>query len=928
MHLTNFASRILLVLVLIGQTLAFTDYLLKSCSQSGFCLRNRHYAREMQKARKQEAYSIDPTSIQTQDTDHSFQANILKRVPSQNGGEASGKTIVLPLFVDILDGGKVRFKINELRNSTLERGVDVINPKRYDEAYMWAFDKSANVSPADVDISTSYWPSRRDDIEIKSKDSEVSVRVHLTKFRIEIFYRGKLVLVVNDRMLLNVEHQRSLQENASQKLPEELTFNDFEDSFQYSKEDSLPFGPESVALDFTLIGINDVYGIPEHADSLRLKDTQNTEPYRLFNVDVFEYNLQAKTPMYGAIPLMIGAKPGFAAGVFWVNSADTWVDIEYDESETKTHWISEAGVIDVMIFLADNPLEVTSAYTEVTGRPQLPMISSIGYHQCRWNYNDEKDVLTVDSQMDKAGIPYDFIWLDLEYTDDKKFFTWKPDAFPNPERMLRKLWKLGRNLVTLIDPHLKINYNVSELVETSKSSVRNHDDSSYHGHCWPGESIWIDTLSSSARKVWRQLIDGFLMNYDNLHIWNDMNEPSIFSGPETTAPKDLLHGGGFEERSVHNLYGLTVHEATYEAMKESYSNKAKRPFLLTRSFFAGSQRTAATWTGDNVANWDYLHISVPMCLTNNIVGYPFIGADIAGFSGDPTPELLIRWYQAGVWYPFFRGHAHIDAERREPYLLQEPVRSIVRDIIRLRYSLLPTFYTAFHVSSINGTPIMNPLFYVHPELEGVYDIDDQFYLGQTGLLVKPVTEEGATEVSVFFPSGLFYEYESMKSFSIDKPRRITIDAPLEKLPLFIEGGTIIVRRDRYRRSSKLMANDPITLLVAPNKEGRASGKLYTDDGETFAFQTGEYIDISFDYEQGVLTSRINHKPSDGQLFASKIEKIIIAKGDAAQSSSYALLKKGSNEWMQSVEYSEESNFITIKNPHLNLQEMWSMILHG
>ncbi|SCU78050.1 LADA_0A03532g1_1 [Lachancea dasiensis] len=921
---SHLASKLFFILVLASHTLAFTDYLLKSCSQSGFCSRNRHYAREMEMAEKS-AYSIDTQSIQMNTLNHTFQANILKKVSC--GPQLGDKTIILPLFIDMLEGGKLRFKIDEVRDVAPDDELRVLNPNRYDGASSWAFDKHANVSHTHVDVARSIWPFGRYSLFINSKDSAVAAKIYLKKFRLELFYHGKLVLVVNDRMLLNIEHRRTLEENALHKLPEELAFNDFEDTFTYSKDDSLPFGPESVALDFTLVGIHDVYGIPEHADSLRLKDTRGSDPYRLFNVDVFEYNLQAKTPMYGAIPLMIGTNAEYSAGVFWVNAADTMVDIEYHDQDTKTHWISEAGIIDVMIFLADTPLQITSSYTEVTGRPQLPMISSIGYHQCRWNYNDEKDVLTVDSQMDKAGIPYDVIWLDLEYTNDKKFFTWKPDAFPDPHKMLKKLWKYGRNLVTLIDPHLKVKYAVSEMIESNNASVKNSLGDSYHGHCWPGESIWIDTLGASAREIWGNFVHNFLRKYDNLHIWNDMNEPSIFSGPETTAPKDLVHAGGFEERSVHNLYGLTVHEATYDAMKSSYSAKDRRPFVLTRSFYAGSQRTAAVWTGDNVANWDYLKESIPMCLSNNIAGFPFIGADVAGFSGNPSAELLIRWYQAGIWYPFFRGHAHIDATRREPYLLQEPAKSLVRSAIRLRYSLLPTFYTAFHDSSVNGTPIMNPMFYMHPQVGQAYGIDDQFYLGQTGLLVKPITEQGVSEIDMFFPKGLFYEFsEALTSFSVDEPKILTIDAPLEKQPIFIEGGHIIVKRDRYRRSAKLMENDPFTLVIAPDTVGRASGRLYLDDGETFSYQKGAFLEVHLEFEDCMLKSLVKHQPIGTHNFAGKVDKIVIANPNLRRPRHFAIIRQGTEEWKQELKHTENMGVITIENPLLDFNKEWSLDL--
>ncbi|SCW00556.1 LAFE_0C06810g1_1 [Lachancea fermentati] len=899
---------------------AFSDYLLKTCAQSGFCHRNRQYASNIQES-KRSPYSIDPSHLIFNDPLHTLRGTVVKRIPQENGSE---QVIELPFTLDLLEGSKAHFTIDELRDPVNVK--EPLNTRRYNETLSWALHESANLFPTpNVKVTKPKSLSRDKQLILKSEDKSIKMKLHLKTFKIEVFYMEDLVMTINDRMLLNLEHLRKPENNAENKLPEEIIFNDFHDDFQYSREDTIPFGPESVALDLTFNGMENVYGIPEHADSLRLKDTTDSDPYRLFNVDVFEYNTDSKMPMYGAIPLMIGTRPGVSAGVFWANAADTWIDIKYDESNTKTHWISEAGIIDVIIFFAETPLEITKAYTNLTGTPSLPLLSAVGYHQCRWNYNDERDVLTVDYEMDKAEIPYDFIWLDLEYTEDKKYFTWKPEAFPNPQKMLKKLWKVGRNMVTLIDPHIKVGYDISETIERSGTAVKNSINEIYHGHCWPGESIWIDSFSRKAQGVWGKFVSKFVKNANNLFIWNDMNEPSIFSGPETTAPKDLLHDGGYEERSVHNLYGLTLHETTYNSLKQGYAKENKRPFVLTRAFFAGSQRSAATWTGDNVANWDYLKISIPMCLTNNIAGFPFIGADIAGFSGNPSDELLVRWYQTGMWYPFFRAHAHIDTLRREPYLLKESVKSIVRDVIRLRYALLPTFYTAFHDASVSGVPVMNPIFYEKPTLEETYRIDDEFYLGRSGLLVKPVTEEGCMSTQVFFPPGIFYDYFTLQSFSMEKSGYRDVDVSEETLPLFIEGGHIIVRKDRYRRSARLMARDPFTLLIAPNATQEASGNLYVDDGETYSYQEGNYLDVLFTLKDGILESSISHYPADRSLGSNLIEDIIIATPNFQKPSGTILIQQGDMRKEVNVQVDPYHRYFKIPNPLLEIGKPWTIL---
>ncbi|CCH58784.1 hypothetical protein TBLA_0A10040 [Henningerozyma blattae CBS 6284] len=935
------SKRLICLSLLVVYSFAFTDYLLKKCGESGFCNRNRFYSNNILNS-KNNYYSLDETSLNFDSNSNILYANVIKTIPSHQittdndtiSHSNEELKITLPITISMLDSA-VRFTMDEARSErhdVLEDfSSDLLSIQRYNETSNWSFDPKNNI-PIEKFLKFN---QLKNIVEISNEDESIKLNVYQDQFKIEIFYKGKLAMVLNDRLFLNVEHLRNEDDNDLNLLPEESSFNSFEDNFQYSKDDTLPFGPESVALDFTLIDSTHVYGIPEHADSLLLKDTSGSEPYRLYNVDVFEYNLDSKMPMYGAIPLLIGLHNDdthqdnqFVSGVFWNNAADTWIDINYnnDLQNTKTHWMSESGIIDTIIFFTNSPLELSKKFTDLTGKPALPLLSSIGYHQCRWNYNDELDVLTVDSEMDRNHIPYDFIWLDLEYTDDRKYFTWKPNSFPNPKRLLQKLQRLGRNLVVLIDPHIKNDYPISNEMIVNDVAVKNHKGTPFIGICWPGKSLWIDTFNQLGQKIWNEFFQKFLYeNVNNLFIWNDMNEPSIFDGPETSAPKDLIHSGGFEERSVHNVYGLTVHESTYESVKQIYSKSDRRPFILTRSFFAGSQRTAAVWTGDNVATWDYLRMSIPMMLTNGIAGFPFIGSDVAGFSGDPEMELIARWYQAGMWYPFFRAHAHIDSKRREPYLFNEPLKSIVRDIIQLRYKLLPTLYTLFHESSVKGVPIVTPMFYNKPQYKELYSIDDQFYMGDSGILVKPIVEKKVEQTEMIFTPGIYYEYYSLTPMIIDELKWETIITPLNRLPFFIEGGHIITTRDKYRRSSLLMQNDPFSLIVAPSMNGAAQGKIYLDDGNTFEYLTEEYLDFEFEMINGnKIIGKLNHLPKNLEKIGNlSINKIIIAKGQLAFNQETVTIKQNDSTFTCAI--INEENRLVILNPGINLINDWEII---
>lgn len=642
-------------------------------------------------------------------------------------------------------------------------------------------------------------------------------------------------------------------------------------------------------------------------------------------------------------------------GVFWLNPAELWIDIVKSKpsinplslgsrakTTTHTHWMFESGLLDVFVFLGPTPKSVTKAYGELTGYSQLPPYFSIAYHQCRWNYVSQEDVKNVDRKFDKHQIPYDIIWLDIEYTQEKKYFTWNPDTFSDPIDMQKQLDQHQRKLVAIIDPHIKNapNYPVVDELKSKSLAVNNKDGAIYEGWCWPGSSHWVDCFNPAATEWWKTLFkyDRWKGTTRNTFLWNDMNEPSVFNGPETTMPKDNIHHGGWEHRDVHNLNGLTYTNATYQALIERKKGEIQRPFVLTRSYFAGSQRLGAMWTGDNLASWDHLAASVPMILNNGISGFPFAGADVGGFFGNPEKELLTRWYQAGIFYPFLRAHAHIDTRRREPYLLGEPYVGIVARALRLRYALLPAWYTAFHEASIDGTPILRPQYFQFPGDEHGFHIDDQFYLGSTGILVKPVLREGADSVDIYISDAEPY-YDYFDYTIIRGPGLISLPAPLDKIPILMQGGHIIPRRDRPRRSSGLMRWDPFTLVVALDSNGNAEGTLYLDDGESFDYVTGAYIHRRFQFSQEgkklISENLARHKGKMTQEFSDamkdvRVERIILiglAKG-WSDKTSVKVSEEKRKPWTALVDVHPaeggRASWAVVRNPKVAIGSDWTL----
>ncbi|XP_059811360.1 neutral alpha-glucosidase AB isoform X2 [Hypanus sabinus] len=716
----------------------------------------------------------------------------------------------------------------------------------------------------------------------------------------------------------------------------------WEETFK-THTDSKPNGPTSVGLDFSLPGFEHVYGIPEHADNLKLKTTDGGDPYRLYNLDVFQYEIFNPMALYGAVPLMLAHNVRRTMGIFWLNAAETWVDISSNTAgktlfgkmldyvqganeipQTDVRWMSESGIIDVFLLLGPSPFDVFKQYASLTGTQALPPLFAIAYHQCRWNYNDEDDVRTVDASFDEHDIPYDVIWLDIEHTDGKRYFTWDPNKFPNPKEMLQNLASKNRKMVSIVDPHIKIDsgYKIHNAIQSKNLYVKTKDGNDYEGWCWPGSAGYPDFTNPELRSWWASMFayNQYEGSMDNLYTWNDMNEPSVFNGPEVTMHKDNVHMGGWEHRDIHNLYAFYVQMATAEG-QILRSGGTERPFVLTRGFFAGSQRYGAVWTGDNSAEWDHLKVSVPMCLSLALVGISFCGADVGGFFRHPSADLLVRWYQAAAYQPFFRAHAHLDTPRREPWLFGDDNKQLIRAAIRERYTLLPYWYTAFYHTYRTGEPVMRPMWVEFPRDTETFGLDEQYMIGNA-LLVRPVVEQNARGVLVYLPGNGEFWYDTHTHQRHASPQNLYLTVTLSSIPVYQRGGTIIARKERVRRSSSCMHNDPYTLYVALDAQNSAEGDLFVDDGHTFNFETkGEYLHRRFTFARNSLTSR-SATPKGHFSTPAWIERVVVL-GTRKPSSVVLKLPDGTESRLD-FEYNTEPSVLTIRKPAVNVASDWTL----
>jgi len=592
--------------------------------------------------------------------------------------------------------------------------------------------------------------------------------------------------------------------------------------------------------------------------------------------------------------------------------------------------MSESGVVDVFLLPGPSPQELFAQYASLTGYTPLPPLFSLGYHQCRWNYNDEADVRYVHGQFEELDLPYDVLWLDIEHTDGKRYFTWDSFKFPKPKEMQAELAATGRKMVTIVDPHIKrdSNYKVYQEAHEKKLFIQNKDGAEFNGWCWPGDSAYLDFTSAAVRDWWagRFAYDVYEGSTPSLYTWNDMNEPSVFNGPEVSMQKDAKSLSGVEHREWHNLYGMYMQRATAEGLLQRNEKRDKRPFVLSRSFYAGSQRWGAIWTGDNACKWDHLVASVPMLLTLGLCGITFSGADVGGFLGkgggygDPDAELFTRWFEAGAYTPFFRGHAHHDSARREPWTFGDETTQTLREVAKERYQLLAYWYTVFRHAEQTGTPTMRPLWVHYPADEKTWDMSDQWLVG-SDLLVRPVTQQGATSAPVYLPGSQPW-YAVRDGTKHAAPATPTVEAPLGAVPVFQRGGSILPRQMRLRRASSLMKLDPYTLVVAPDADGAAAGTLYLDAGDGFEYLDGAYAERRYELAAGVLTSTAVHA-SDAFTPPNMLERLELL---GTKPPGKVLLESGGETRELEATWSEATGRTVVRKPGVPMAADWTIRL--
>src|SRR5215216_6714722 len=592
----------------------------------------------------------------------------------------------------------------------------------------------------------------------------------------------------------------------------------------------------------------------------RTSGLEKTGSHQVFyNVDPPLGHTASFNNLYSSIPFTFSMTAGKAHGLFFDNTHRVEFDLAL-EDEDRAYYGAEGGAVVYYVFCGPTPREVVDRYTELTGRTPMPPLWTLGNQQCRYSYMNEEEVREVARGFRERDIPCDVIYLDIHYMDGYRVFTWNEDRFPNPRRLISDLRNQGFRVVTIVDPGVKVDENYSVYAEGRERDLycKTREGEEYHNVVWPDVTAFPDFNNPETRRWWgenqRALTDAGVAG-----LWCDMNEPALFIPHVSTLPDDVVHPGGRagaakRHAQLHNTYGSLMARAAREGLLALRPDE--RPFVITRAGYAGLQRHAMHWTGDNSSWWEHLWMSMPQLQNLALSGIAWAGVDVGGFGGDTNGELLARWTEFGIFQPYCRNHTTIGTRRQEPWAFGEPYESVCRDMIKLRQRLLPYLYTLFDECHRTGAPILRPLLFEYPEDETTYTADDEFLLGDA-LLVAPITRPGIEHRHVYLPEGIWFHYYSGERFT--GPAHILAHAPLGEPALYVKANTAVPMGPDMAHTGE-RALDPLTLLLYPT-EGADDSSLYEDAGDGFGYEDGEYARraVSCEESAGSVTVRIRER---------------------------------------------------------------------
>lgn len=578
-----------------------------------------------------------------------------------------------------------------------------------------------------------------------------------------------------------------------------------------------------------------VYGLGEKTGGLNKRGRR----WQFWNSDVFDAHTEGTDELYQSIPfLMVNTGQGWL-GLLLDNPGRTRFDLR---AELEFCLSVERGALDIYLMQGDSPAEILDQYTQLTGRPFLPPMWSLGYHQSRHSYESSTEIREVVAAFRHHDLPLDALYLDIRYMQGYRVFTFDQDRFGDAAALIADMSQQGIRTVPIVDPGIKVDTAFEPYHQGCEAGyfAMTPLGAPWRGQVWPGETVWPDFFQPEVVSWWQGL-HRFYTDLGIEGIWNDMNEPAVFN-ERKTMDADVLHrveGKPVEHEGLHNAYGLLMSEATAKGLPQLTGH---RPFVLTRAGYAGIQRSSAVWTGDNRSYWEHLRMSVPMLLNMGLSGVPFCGADVGGFMDNSEGELLTRWMQLSAFYPFMRNHCSIGLAPQEPWQFGDTWLPPIRRAMQRRYHLLPLLYQLFVESHRSGAPIMRPLFWADPQHPVSRRCEDEFLIGDD-LLVAPINATAQWARSVWLPKGDWVSVWDNRLLSGHS--HCLAETGYDDIPVFVRAGSMLMLAPARRRTA-----EPLKELRCLIVEGGDQAELHyqDDDGLTQAVASGAMAELNLGYK--------------------------------------------------------------------------------
>jgi len=548
-------------------------------------------------------------------------------------------------------------------------------------------------------------------------------------------------------------------------------------------------------------------------------------------------------PYYMSINLLyhVSKENSMASASYFDNGYRMHFDMTNDK---KYKVMAEGGQLTEYVFAGPTIQNILKNYTDLTGVMQAPPLWSLGHHQCRWHNYSQKQWLELASIYRAKKIPCDTLWLDIDYMDEYRVFTWNKKQFPDRKKSFSDLKDDGFRAITIVDPGVKYEPGYSVFDEGFEKNLFCKTDcgQTYIGQVWPGRTAFPDFVKESARNWWGRL------NAEHVEsglagIWNDMNEPATGAISPVSMRWDR-DGENYPHERYHNQYAMLMAMGTVQGLKAA--KPEYRTFVLSRAGFAGIQRYAANWTGDNCSDWSHLAMSVPMNCRLNICGQPFVGSDTGGFCDDTNEELLVRWYQYSAFQPFMRNHQCKGNIDQYPWSFGKKAEKLIKSAIELRYQFMPYIYSVFMKSTQDSTPIQTPLSYYWQDDPEALTNSTEYMFGDA-LLVAPIVEPGAKERTLYLPKGSWYDFYTNKLLKGGK--YITVDVEIDKIPLFVKAGSVIPLAEVVQSTMFYQPKELELRAYLPTKKGKIVSVLHEDDGITERWKAGDMLQTTLTLEK-------------------------------------------------------------------------------